>query len=295
MDIIFILPTAILSFGLFNILTNLLNLQSREFLQALKIFDKKTKSIKEFIREFKNDICLQIANTIKKFIRLDKDKKESLERSLKVANINKTPESYIAYAFAEAIFVFSLLFILGLIIEPFLILIGIVLASIFYFKNINLAKEKIKKKKENIEKELCRFVSTVEQELKNHRDVIKIFENFKKSVNENFKSEIDELLADMRLNSYEKALRRFEIRINSTMLSEVVRGLISTVNGDDNSDYFRILSFRFKEFELNRLEKEAEKIPNKVSKFSAIMTVSLIFILAVMLFVVFKENMKEIT
>lgn len=85
----------------------------------------------------------------------------------------------------------------------------------------------------------------------------------------------------MRLTSYETALIRFENSINSTMLSEVVRGLIGMLNGDDNSEYFRMLSYKFKNFELNRLEKEAQKIPGKVRKFSMLMMFCMILLCAV--------------
>ena len=49
-------------------------------------------------------------------------------------------------------------------------------------------------------------------------------ENYKKNAGEQFSGELDVLVADMRSSSYEAALTRFEARLNSPMLSDVVRG-----------------------------------------------------------------------
>ena len=79
-------------------------------------------------------------------------------------------------------------------------------------------------------------MSTIEQELKNSRDVLSIVENYKKNAGEEFSNELEILAADMRSSSYEAALTRFEARINSPMLSDVVRGLIGVLRGDEFSD-----------------------------------------------------------
>ena len=80
--------------------------------------------------------------------------------------------------------------------------------------------------------------------------------------------ELDILLADMRSSNYEAALTRFEARLNSPMLSDVVRGLIGVLRGDDSSVYFQMLAHDFKQLELQRLKAQAQKIPPKIRVFS---------------------------
>ena len=75
----------------------------------------------------------------------------------------------------------------------------------------------------------------------------------------------------MRSGSYEAALTRFEARLNSPMLSDVVRGLIGVLRGDDSAAYFQLLNHDFKQLELQRLKKEAQKIPPKIRIFSFLM------------------------
>jgi hypothetical protein len=77
--------------------------------------------------------------------------------------------------------------------------------------------------------------------------------------------------ADMRSSSYEAALTRSEARLNSPMLSDVVRGLIGVLRGDDSAVYFQMLAHDFKALELQRLKGQAQKIPPKIRVFSFVM------------------------
>ena len=64
---------------------------------------------------------------------------------------------------------------------------------------------------------------------------------------------------------------RWEARVNSPMLSDVVRGLISVIRGDDGVMYFQMLSHDFKQAELRKLKAQAQKVPGKIRIFSMIM------------------------
>ena len=158
------------------------------------------------------------------------------------------------------------------------------------FQEINRADELLAAKRGTIESELPRFVSTIEQELKNSRDILSIVEKYKKNAGEQFAGELDILVADMRSSSYEAALTRFEARLNSPMLSDVVRGLISVLRGDDGAMYFQMLAHDFKQMELQRLKKEAQKIPPKIRVFSFVM---LMCFLATYLVIIVMEIIKS--
>ena len=72
-------------------------------------------------------------------------------------------------------------------------------------------------------------------------------------------------------SSYEAALTRFEARLNSAQLSDVVRGLIGVLRGDDSAVYFQMLVHDFKQIEIRRLKERAQKIPPKIRKYSFLM------------------------
>jgi hypothetical protein len=195
---------------------------------------------------------------------------------LKSAGISMTPEVYTAYAIVKAGAI-----LLGvipcLVIFPLLSPVLVFLAVLVYFKETRKADEQLKAKCEQIERELPRFVATIEQELKSSRDVLSILEHFKKNAGVAFAAELDIVTADMRSSSYEAALTRFEARLNSPQLSDVVRGLIGVLRGDDCVVYFQMLAHDFKALELQRLKGEAQKIPPKIRVFSFIMLMCFLF------------------
>ena len=104
-----------------------------------------------------------------------------------------------------------------------------------------------------------------------------MIENYKRNAGPSFARELDIVTADMRSSSYEAALTRFEARLNSPMLSDVVRGLVGVLRGDDSSVYFQMLAHDFKALELQRLKGLAQKIPPKIRIFSFIMLLCFLF------------------
>jgi len=256
----------LLSIGLFLIFANLLKLPSiatqKAMLSAGKQGKEKAKTV---------DVLLMgWAVKFAKYIPMDEYKKSRMKNTLNAAGMNLTPEEFISSAILKSGTI-AILIIPCLMILPLIAPILMFLSIIIYFKEIRKADEILKIKKEKIEVELPRFVATITQELKASRDVLSILENFKKNSGEDFTDELDILTADMRSSSYEAALTRFEARINSPMLSDITRGLIGVLRGDDGSMYFQMLSHDMKQLELQRLKAQAMKIPPKIRVFSFVM------------------------
>ena len=266
MIFLIILFGILLATGLFFIIADILKLPSikihKAMLNATKQHNEKAKNIDILINEW--------AVKIAKYILVDEYKKIRMKKTLNAAGINKTPEEFIAVAMLKSGLI--VLFIIpSLLILPLLSPVLLFLAILIYFKEIKKADEALLVKREKIEGELPRFVATITQELKASRDVLAILEKFKKSAGEDFANELDILTADMRSSSYEAALTRFEARINSPMLSDITRGLIGVLRGDDSAMYFQMLAHDMKQLELQRLKAQAMKIPPKIRVFSFIM------------------------
>jgi len=256
----------LLAIGLFLISADLLKLPSiatqKAMLSAGKQGKEKAKTV---------DVLLMgWAVKLAKYIPMDEYKKSRMKNTLNAAGMNLTPEEFISSAILKS-GIIALLIIPCLMILPLTAPILMFISIIIYFKEIRKADEILKIKKEKIEVELPRFVATITQELKASRDVLSIIENYKKNAGEEFADELDILTADMRSSSYEAALTRFEARINSPMLSDITRGLIGVLRGDDGSMYFQMLSHDMKQLELQRLKAQAMKIPPKIRVFSFVM------------------------
>ncbi|MNC46422.1 hypothetical protein D3C75_954440 [compost metagenome] len=81
-------------------------------------------------------------------------------------------------------------------------------------------------------------------------------------------SELFITIADIKSGNQETALLRLETRIGSTMLSDIVRGLLAVLRGDQGVVYFEMLAHDFKLIEIQRLKLIAMKRPGKVRKYS---------------------------
>jgi hypothetical protein len=266
MTILMLLFGILFATGLFFILSDALRLPSlatgKAMLSATKQRKEKVKSMDAFL----NGWAVKLA----KYIPMDEYKKSRMKHTLHAAGISQTPEEFMAFALVKSLLV-AIGVIPCLLILPLLAPVLLFLAVMIYFKEIKKADEKLAAKRDKIESELPRFVATITQELKASRDVLGILENFKKNAGEDFANELDILTADMRSSSYEAALTRFEARINSPMLSDITRGLIGVLRGDDGAMYFQMLAHDMKQLELQRLKARAMKIPPKIRVFSFIM------------------------
>ncbi len=252
-----------LAVGLFFLLADILKIPYLKTSKAVMSVGKTDKKISKTI----DAVLIDAAVRIGKLMPMDKYKRNRMEKTLASADIKMTPETFRAYSLLKA-FGVGLLIIPCALIFPMIIPLIIILAVTVYFKEIGKADEQMRKKRAAIESELPRFVATVEQELKTSRDILSIMENYKKHAGAEFSYELDVTTADMRSSSYEGALTRFESRIGSSQLSDVVRGLVSVIRGDDSAVYFKMLAHDFKLLELQRLKNEARKIPPKIRIFS---------------------------
>ncbi len=281
MTITIFLFGVLLAAGLFFITADLLRLPSLAAQKAMLTVGKLAKS-----KPKTTDALLQNAAVrLSRHIRMDEYKRSRMKNVLSAAGLNMTPELFTASAIVKAAAV-ALGVIPCLIILPLLAPIVLFLAVLVYFKEIRKADEALSAKRSKIEQELPRFVATITQELKASRDVLSILENFKKNAGEDFASELDILTADMRSSNYEAALTRFEARFNSPMLSDITRGLIGVLRGDDGGMYFQMLSHDMKQLELQRLKAQAMKIPPKIRVFSFLML--LCFLLTYMAIIVYE-------
>ena len=263
MEFLLIVFGILLAAGMFLLLANALKIPYLKTSKAGMNAGREDKKLSKTIEA----VALGIASKMAQLIPMDKYKRTRLESTLKSAGIKMTPETFTALALLKSLCI-ALLAIPCAFIFPLVIPFVIILAVAVYFRETGKADAKMREKREAIEQELPRFVVTVEQELKTSRDILAIMENFKKHAGVHFAYELDVTCADMRSSSYEAALTRFEARIGSAQLSDVVRGLVSVIRGDDSAVYFKMLSHDFKLIGLQRLKSQAQKIPPKIRVFS---------------------------
>ena len=66
--------------------------------------------------------------------------------------------------------------------------------------------------------------------------------------------------------------------MSSAMLSDIVRGLIGCIRGDDGVAYFRLLAHDMKQIEIQRLKKLAMERPPKIRRYSFLMLACMLLV-----------------
>lgn len=224
----------------------------------------------------------KIAGLLAPFLRLDKLKRNKLQTALAIAGLEMTPEIYTARAWVTAGAV-GLCAVPMTFLMPLLSPVLIGLAVALWFSTYYAAFDFVRKRRKLIETEIPRFALTIGQNLENDRDVLKILTSYRRVAGRDFSAELDQTIADMKTGNYENALIRFETRIGSPMLSDVVRGLIGVLRGDDQRMYFKMICFDMRQIEQNNLKKEAAKRPRQIQRYSMMMLVCIMIIYLVVL------------
>lgn len=229
-----------------------------------------------------NVYLTKIAALFAPCLRLDKLKRGKLQAALNIAGLEMTPEVYTARAWvtagAVALCALPLMFVIPLSVP---ILVGLAVA--LWFSTYYAAFDFVKKRRKLIEAEIPRFALTIGQNLENDRDVLKILTSYRRVAGRDFGAELDQTIADMKTGNYENALIHFETRIGSPMLSDVVRGLVGVLRGDDQRMYFKMICFDMRQIEQSNLKKEAAKRPKKMQRYSMMMLICIMIIYLVVL------------
>lgn len=224
----------------------------------------------------------RIASYFERWVHLDPLKRSKLQSTLEIAGIEVTPEVYVIKAYVTAGLA-ALCSTPLFLIQPLLAMVVIGLVVALWFSTYYAAFDYVKKRKKILEAEIPRFALTIAQNLENDRDVLKILTSYRRIAGKDLGYELDQTIADMKTGNYENALLHLEARVGSTLLSDIVRGLIGTLRGDDQHMYFKMICFDMRQIEQNNLKKEAAKRPKQIQKYSMMMLFCIIIIYAVVL------------
>ncbi len=254
---------SIFGVGLFLILSDFFRVPFFKTSKAINNVSKRQKKKTSTLDIWLGDLAMWIS----KRLRINEFKRMQLETDLRSAGVNLSPEMHIANSIVKSMLI-GILAIPVLFIFPLLSPVILVLAVMMYFKESKGVADKIKEKRRRIEYELPRFVSHIEKTLKHNRDVLYILDSYKKNSGYELGEELEITIADMRSGNYEAALTRFESRVGSSMLSDVTRGLIGVLRGDETDVYWAGLGVKFSDYQRQLLKQQAQKIPSKVKRLS---------------------------
>lgn len=249
--------------GLFMILADCFRIPYMRTSKAVNSLAKrqkeKTSSLDVWLSSF--------ASFIARKLKLNEFKGAQLESDLRTAQMDISPEMFMANAIVKSLII-GVLAVPVFFILPVLSPIILFLAFILYRMNMKGIANRIRKKRAGIEYELPRFVFKIEKSLMHDKDVLGMIESFARNAGPELKHELDITAADMRSGNTEIAITRLEARVGSPLMSDVCRGLIYIDRGDVNTVYWKSLSMKFADIQRQQLRLEAQKIPKKVKRLS---------------------------
>jgi len=249
--------------GLFYVLVDLYKIPYYKTSQSVDNISKKQKNKTSFLEAQLGSIAKWLSGKIK----LDEFKRAQLESDLKTAQMDISPEMFKANAIVKALLI-GIFAIPVFFIFPIFTPIVLFLAIFLYGNEMKSVGKRIKYKRAKIEYELPRLVFTIEKTLKHSRDVLYMLDSYRESAGPELKQELDVTVADMKSGNYEGAITRLESRVGSSMMSDICRGLIGILRGDDTEMYWASLSLKFNDVQRQQLRLEAQKVPKKVNRLS---------------------------
>ena len=202
-----------------------------------------------------------------RYIPINSYREAEIQRSLSAAGMKETPKEYVASAVVPSASVLVIA-IPAYFINPLLAVIPAAFAVYLYIHKYNTANRQCDSRRTAIEKELPRFVAYMANELKNERNVLELIDTYKANYNSPLTEELSITVSDMRTGNQEQALHNLETRINSPMLSELVRGLQSEIRGNDMTMYFENLGYKMADVWKERLKQQALKKEPKLNMMS---------------------------
>ena len=264
--------------GLFLVLVDVYKIPYMKTSKAVKSLSSKQKVKTSGLDVWLGNLALWLA----KRIRINEFKRVQLEADLQTAQIEITPEMFKANAIVKALLI-GVFAIPVLFIFPLLCPVIIFLAIFLYSREMKSIGNRIKEKRQKIENELPRLVFTIEKTLTHNRDVLYMLESYEKNAGPEMKHELGITIADMKSGNYEAAITRLESRVGSSMMSDVCRGLIGILRGDDNGLYWTSLSLKFNDIQRQQLRLEAQKVPRKVKRLSMCLLICFMLIYVVVI------------
>ena len=267
-----IMIALLFAIGLAFLLSNLFRIPTYAVSKAANGLGKRknrTNPLELFLRE--------VSGWLAGKLRLNEYRRIALEDDLRTADMNISPEGYVADCIVKSAIVG--IFAVPVFFFSRITAVLIIIVAILLYRHLSAKVGRaIKERRAKIEAELPRFVSVVANTLSHSRDVLSILDGYRERAGTEFRRELDITVADMRSGHDLEALRRMGNRIGSAKADEVIRELQSVIRGNSTASRWEDLSRKFGEYQRQALRDWANQTPKKVRRLSMILLVCFVLI-----------------
>ncbi|MDY4785535.1 MAG: hypothetical protein ACLSWV_00105 [Pygmaiobacter massiliensis] len=274
MKICFIGAGVLVALGLFFFLCEITGMPTRRVSSAVRrVLKDKRKSEQSTFSNFLD----RLAQPISKHFPFSEHQLEKVQQSLDSCNSKVSARLYLSQCMVRAVVLFLVAALASLVAKPVM-----VIALVGPLWVYDAEKKKIDKLtqdyKTEIENELAGFVHTILAELAGSRDILRMLREYIPTAGPALGKELAITVADMESGTYETALTRLGTRVNSSVMNDVVRGLIDAVRGNDVRTYFKMLGYDLKQLELKNMKLKAQKCVPKINACSVALLGSIVML-----------------
>lgn len=258
---IFIFAIA-LGIGCYSIIATIIKLPT--FANAKLVKNRMTtfktkKDIFDFIYVFSKPLSKYLPMSVPSEIRF--------ERLLAYSETKQTPQEYQAYLVVYFLVVMAVTIPLWFS-SLWFALAGAAAASYAVYNKHKRLKLLAAKTQAKIEDDLPQLIETVAHSLRTNRDIIQILSRYVANYDNFLSIELKRTIADMNTGNQVLALQRLEARLNNMLLSQLVRGIIATLHGEDMTSFFNELVIKVSAWRRQRYISIAKSIVPKIQALS---------------------------
>lgn len=213
-------------------------------------------------------------------------KAAKLEKTLSIAGINQSGKRYLANLYITFLSLSLLICLPLLVVSKLIALIALVIIARYVYLQYESVLLKAQNKRGILEAELPQFTSNFANRLKTSTNVLDAIDEYRRNFSTTaLSNELAITVADMRTGSQAIALQRLEVRLSSPFATKLIRGILSTMAGEDMTLYFAALTKEMDNEWANRLTLQAHKIKDKISRMTMIRALLSIVSLALSFFI----------
>ena len=235
------------------------------------VYFNKSKTLTTIIRWRRRDVDIwqlqslnNILQIVAPLIPISENTEQKMNERLARADLPYTAKEYYAKAIMSGLVGFLVAITGASMNSYFIVIVGLLLALLFFSKNIDQVDDILKEKYIQIEASIPTMIRSIVSGLQTDRNIINVFNNYKKIAPTAMKSELELLLADMKSSSIPKALSRFEARMSSPEVSRLVAALIEVERGVDATTTLSYLAADMTTMANELNQRELDKRPGKM-------------------------------
>ncbi len=287
--ILYLIPCLFLAFGLYRVAQAVFALPSGKSIHAIRDIHGR-----HGMTERLQAAILPLMRVISKLFPMSAYRQKRLEADFARLHMAQKPEAFVSGVKARSL----LLALIGVLFVPMgvplLALLTAVAALLAYFQAMQSIRKRVDAQNREIEAELPRLVETMNYTLQDNRDMLAFFEKYRRVAGKALGTELDRLIADMRIGNQEAALRRMEARLNLPSFSALCAVLCGVYQGVDQRTSLLVLEQDMRTKERETLRRLMEKRPGRIKAASLILTVLMILMFMVPLVLLIIGNLAAV-